>query len=160
LGHRREADRLDLSQRDHLRQDFGRMISHRCTYDADFANRLDARDANGRRVVVPALEVDPLHTVSELVERTGGDAVLVVLNGDPGALAKAKGLWKSTLLRLRITRGDDENTDVPCGPSCTLGDVLRVLTPGVSITMRIATAEMSFGDVGTADLPADAMSPN
>jgi hypothetical protein len=158
LGHRREVDRLDLSQHDHLRRSFGRMVSHRCAYDVDFANRLEARDADDRRVVVPVLGDDCLHTVSELVRRAGGDATLVVLQSGPEAPAEFKSVREAAIVRLTITRADDETTNVPYGPSCTLADVLRVLVPGASITMRFATSEMLFGDVSTTDLPADALS--
>jgi hypothetical protein len=149
---------MAVTNRNEVRNAYARLIAARCSYDAEFAERFHVVDAEGRRLAVPVLEDDPLVLACRLVRQIGGEAVLAVLHKPDKPARKSKKIsLPTTIASMGVTTSDSDGRDncVPVGPECTVGDVLRILTPGVSISMRFDGEELQFDDPTSNQIEAD-----
>jgi hypothetical protein len=135
---------MGVMDRNRLRASYGRRVAAMIAYDVNFAGRFHVRDAHGRRVVVPVLEDDTVAFVAGLVRRSGGEAVLAV----PIGVTDAGSRVKTVAFSVSPEDREDCDNDVPVGIECTIGDVLKVLAVGTSMTLRIGGGELSFDDLG------------
>lgn len=133
----------------------GRMLSHLIGDDPVFRRELEG-NGTGDLVVVPGLETDSLQRLSEAVARAGGQATVAV------ALARDDPPRVGLALLSMETRGASGELDgehhTPFTPETTVGDLLRMLTPGVSMTMRLQLddgGELALSGVTEHEPPED-----
>lgn len=134
------------------RAQMGALISRLLARSPAFAEQLTIRDAQGRRVVVPVRETDPVYDLTKFVRQSGGAASFVAAIRDSGS--RSLSLWVGAIMVSVSDAADDHH--VPITPMCTVGDMLRVLVPGASITYRLAGNELSLEGLTTQDLPLPA----
>lgn len=131
---------------DSLRTQYARYVMARCNLDGAFAGLFPIRDAAGRRVIVPLLETDSVQLAVRLIQQAGGEGSVTVL--------RAGERWSSMVVSLRVhsVSPSHNECDLPVGPDCTFADVLKVLTPGVSVSMTQAEyGELRIADVADSD---------
>ncbi len=122
----------------------------------EFARLFPVRDSEGRRVIVPATETDRVDAIAKLVEQSGGTAMLAVFGKTD---TKAMSL---TVARMTTNCSDDPcDHHVPVTHGCTIGDLLRVLLPGSSITLRLAGDELGLDEITEQEVgPEGELVPN
>jgi hypothetical protein len=109
--------------------------------DQDFRAQMDVFDAFDRRVIITVLETDTLFEISRKVWSAGGEAVVVVCDSEGGTA------------RMRPVRFSEANEHadgdfhVPVREQCTIQQLLAVLLPGSSITVRFDGDELKLDDL-------------
>lgn len=123
--------------KDSLRTQFAREVAARWAFDSAFADLFSIRDTDDRRVVVPVLDTDPVQLAVKLIQQAGREGTLAVLNQ-----RKRSDEPSVVLLRLGIAATSVQSDwDLPVSPDCTIADLLRVLLPGASLTMRMVDGD-------------------
>ena len=120
-----------------LRQHIGRMASLFGPDDqlAEWASR------NGEDLfIVPALPDDGLNESISIIHDKGykaGVLVTVVAHQEENRLEL---MW----ITVRSVGGHDDDGHLPTSPSTTVGDLLKILLPGSSVTVRLGMGELVF----------------
>ena len=120
-----------------LRQHIGRMASVVGPDDqlADWASE------NGEDLfIVPALPDDGLNESIAIIHNKGykaGVLVTVVAHQEKNRLGLG---W----ITVKSVGGHDDSGHLPTSPSTTVGDLLKILLPGSSMTIRLGMDELVF----------------
>jgi hypothetical protein len=127
----------------------GRMLSVLTANNEEFRNAL-AHDAEGRSISIPALPSDSLRDLSFMASRAGGEATIAV-----PVKSRSDGV-ELVLVGMTVRRDGNNPNDhhLPTGPDSTIGDVLKLLVPGSSMTYRLADGsdELLFCGIGQEDV--------
>ncbi|MDP8975812.1 MAG: hypothetical protein M3N28_05485 [Actinomycetota bacterium] len=141
-----------------LRMQFARQVATTCAFDARFADLFSIRDVAGRRVVVPVLETDSIQLAVALIQQGGGEGTVAVRVQGKDEYRPSVVFLRFSILAISPMHRHGE-CDLPVGPDCTVADLLKVLLPGVSLTMRMVedgVDELQIADLGKGELPSDA----
>lgn len=111
------------------RNDWAAMVT-RLSIDPRFSRLLTERNADGVPVVLAVLGEDRVVDVTQRVIRAGGRATLAVLEQFP------EGGSRISIASISSS-GAAGDHHVPMTGECSVADLLRVLTPGTSITYRM-----------------------
>jgi hypothetical protein len=111
---------------------FGQVISYLTATVPTFATLVSGGEE--QRVVVAAIESEPLADVTERVRRSGGDAIIVALRSDPDNAERVRLVIGRMKIRDHAAGSGDH--PVPFDVRCSLGDLLMVLGEGATITLR------------------------
>lgn len=127
----------------------GAIVSRMLAVSPAFASQFKELTSDGARIVVPAFASDTVVSVTNLVGQAGGRGTLLVVDPVDGDVR---------LTFASIAAKSDEHlsgdTDVPMTHECTIGDLVRVLQPGTSITYRIlGHGEIDLEDVTREEAP-------
>ena len=130
--------------------ELGALLTRLIANSPDFASRLQAQDAEGRHPIVAALDSEPLVDVIERVRRCGGEGSVMTLR--PGSDGKL--LLVVAKMTVAEQLAEDGDHHVPFDASCTLGDLLKVLGEGASITLRLTDGDdlIELEDVGAPEV--------
>jgi hypothetical protein len=121
---------------------FGSILSYLLASEPGFSDRLG--DA-----VVPALESELLQDVAARVQRSGGEASLIVLRVEEDEAGRERARIIVGKMAIRAS-GEDGDHHVPFDRRCTLGALLAVVGEGASITLRLSDEELELEDLDEA----------
>jgi len=121
---------------------FGSILSYLLLSAPEFTERL-------RPTVVPALESELLQDVADRVQRSGGEASIIVLRIEEDEEGKERARIIVGKMSIRAS-ADDGDHHVPYDRQCTLGALLAVMGEGASITLRQSDDEVELEDMDEA----------
>jgi len=123
----------------------GRFVSLICSFENDLRRQLATSDA-GEYLVVPGIESDSLAHIFRAIDRLGGNGTVFALTNDDGSMC-------INMIEIEHSATVHENdASVPTSEQTTLGDLLKVMTVGASLTLRCGKAEQPSERITLSEL--------
>ena len=120
-----------------LRQHIGRMAS---LVGPDDQLAEWASENEEELFIVPALPTDGLNESIAVIHKRGHTAGVLVTVSPHQDKDRLRLCW----ITFRSVCGHDDGDHLPTSPATTVGDLLRILLPGSSMTIRLGMDELVF----------------